>query len=74
MTKYSVPLAGFASIAVTVETDETDPEVIVELAREEAGVSLCHQCAGHTNNSLDIGDDWEPVRNKDGKPEVYPEG
>lgn len=73
MPKYTVPLTSWANISVTVETDETDPEKIVELALEEAGVSLCHQCAGHTNNSLDVGDEWHPSRDKDGTPEVYEE-
>lgn len=71
MAKYTVPLTGWANISVTVETDETDPEKIVELAQMEGGASLCHRCAGSMNNSLDLGDEWEPCRDKDGKPEVY---
>lgn len=71
MTKYTVPLTGYANISVTVETDETDPEKIVELAQAEGGASLCHQCGGRTNNSLDLGDEWEPDRDKDGVPEIY---
>jgi len=74
MARYNVPLTGWANITVTVETDETDPEKIVQLALDEAGVSLCHQCGSHTNHSLDIGDDWEAVRDREtGKPEVYGE-
>ncbi|WP_330479876.1 hypothetical protein OG301_39385 (plasmid) [Streptomyces platensis] len=68
MPKYNVPLTSWANISVTVETDETDPEKIAELAQEQAGVSLCHQCAG--KHGLDIGDEWSLVR--DGEvPEVY---
>lgn len=70
MPKYSVPMTSWASITVEVETDETDPQKIAELAQEEASISLCHQCADSRNNSLDIGDEWEPVL-VDGKPEVY---
>lgn len=72
MAKYNVPLTGWANITVTVETDETDPEKIVEIAQQEASASLCHHCASQTNNSLDLGDDWEPTRDDaTGKPEVY---
>jgi hypothetical protein len=74
MATYNVPLTGWANITVTVETDETDPEKIVELAQYEAGVSLCHHCASSTNNSLDIGDEWTPSRDvKTGAPDIYKE-
>lgn len=71
MAKYNVPLTGWANITVTVETDETDPEKIAKLALEEAGVSLCHHCASESNNSLDVGDEWQPNRFEGDKPEVY---
>lgn len=70
MAKYSVPLNSYANISVDVETDETDPEKIAELAQEKTRVSVCHQCAGSSNNSLEIGDEWSPTL-QDGKPEVY---
>ncbi|MEU5742096.1 hypothetical protein ABZ784_29395 [Streptomyces tendae] len=74
MAKYNVPLTGWANITVTVETDETDPEKIVELAQDEAGASLCHHCASQTNNSLDLGDEWTACRDpKTGTVEVYKE-
>ncbi|MFE9391694.1 hypothetical protein [Streptomyces sp. NPDC006784] len=73
MPKYTVPLTGYANIAVTVETDETDPEAIAELAQEQVYVSLCHQCGGHTNSSLEVGDEWEAVRREHGTPEVTKE-
>lgn len=66
MPKWTVPLTGWANLAVTVETDETDPEKIAELAAETASASLCHQCGGSRNDSLEIGDDWNPVRGIDG--------
>ena len=70
MPKYSVPLTTWANITVTVETDETDPLKIAELALEEASVSLCHSCGGDRNHGLEVGDAWEPTLT-DGKPEVY---
>lgn len=74
MTTYHVPLTTWANISVTVETDETDPEAIAELAMEQASPYLCHQCAGSRNNSLEIGDEWETVRGEDGVPEVSKAG
>lgn len=74
MAKYTVPLTSWANIAVTVETDETDPEKIAELAMEQASPYLCHQCSGDRNDSLEIGDDWEPVRAEaDGLPNITKE-
>ncbi|MET9385288.1 hypothetical protein ABZY09_30510 [Streptomyces sp. NPDC002928] len=74
MPKYAVPLTSWANISVTVVTDETDPEKIASLAAEAASPSLCHQCAGGGNDSLDVGDEWDPVINEEtGKPEVYRE-
>jgi hypothetical protein len=68
MAKYSVPLTTWANTAVTVETDETDPEIIAEIAESEVYTGLCHQCA----SKVDLGDDWSSVTH-DGKPEVYKE-
>lgn len=67
MTRYTVPLTSWANIAVTVETDETDPEKIAELAGMKASPHLCHQCGGSRNDSLEIGDEWEPVRGENGE-------
>lgn len=66
MAKYRVPLSGYASMTVDVETDETDPEKIVELAMEEAYFGLCHQCASHG----EVGDEWEPSKHE-GEYEIY---
>lgn len=71
MAKYSVPLTGYANICVTVETEETDPEKIAELAMEAAEPMLCHQCSDSRNQSLELGDGWEPGSQP---PEVYREG
>lgn len=75
MTRYTVPLTSWANIAVTVETDETDPEKIAELAIEAASPTLCHQCGGSRNDSLEIGDEWDAARglDGDGPPEVTKE-
>lgn len=72
MTRYNVPLVGVATLTVEVETEETDPARIAELARETVNVSLCHQCAGDRNDSLMLGEEWEPsIAAETGKPEVY---
>lgn len=74
MPKYRVPLNGYASATVTVETDETDPEAIVNLALEEGVSSPCAQCSGWGQSwSLEIGDEWEPALKQDGTPEIYEE-
>jgi hypothetical protein len=65
--KYMVPLTGVANIAVEVETEETDPEKIVELAQEQVSASVCYQCANR--DSLNLGDEWDPVM-WEGVPEV----
>ncbi|AZM51791.1 hypothetical protein DMA15_03665 [Streptomyces sp. WAC 01529] len=62
MTKYTVPLSGYASATVTVETDSTDPEKILDLAYEEGVPGICAQCSGWgRDHSLGLGDEWEPV-------------
>ena len=72
VASYNVPLTTWANITVTVETDETDPEKIAELAMGQAGVSLCHQCGGSRNDGLEVGDDWDVSRmTPDSPPEVY---
>ncbi|OEV11332.1 hypothetical protein [Streptomyces nanshensis] len=68
--RYVVPLTTAANIAVTVETDETDPEKIAELAIEQAEQAmpeLCRQCS----DTVELGDDYRPVRmNDDSVPTV----
>jgi hypothetical protein len=75
MPKYRVPLTTYASATVTVETDETDPEKIAELALAQGVPGICAQCGGWgRDHSLEIGDEWEPVMNgKTEEPEVYKE-
>jgi hypothetical protein len=73
MARYTVPLKSWANIAVDVEApDDATPEQIAELAMEEAYASVCNGCSSKHNNSLDVGDVWEPVLNEDGVPEVTP--
>ena len=72
MAKYVVPLNGWAGGTVTVETDETDPERIVELAFEKGIPGPCAQCGGWGQDwSLEVGDEWEPSRKEDGSPAIY---
>lgn len=71
MATYKVPLTTWANAVVEVETDETDPEKIAELALEGIQASLCHQCS--SRDGLEIGDVWDPLRDN-GKPEVYKVG
>lgn len=74
MAKYRVPVNGYASATIFVETDETDPEVIYELAMDEGVPGICAQCAGWgRKDSLEIGDEWEPVI-ENGEVVVYREG
>jgi hypothetical protein len=69
MARYTVPLTSWANIAVDVEvSDDATPEDIVNAAIEAASPSLCHQCNSSRNDSLEIGDDWEPVTKYDGQP------
>ena len=73
MAKYVVLLVGHANATVTVETDETDPERILEEAWENTP-SICAQCGGWGQIfSLELGDEWEPVEDEDGKPTIYKE-
>jgi hypothetical protein len=67
MALYDVPLEGTAGITVTIETDETDPEVIAEQASLEAKASLCSNCSG----KVALGDEWLPTMDPTtGKAEV----
>ena len=77
--KYRVPYNTWAGGTITVETDETDPEKIIELAYEEGIPFLCHQCSGSNmsfrNSSLEIGDEWEVSLHESGplkgQPMIY---
>lgn len=63
MAKYRIPMTTYVNTSVEVETDETDPEKIVEAAYEQANFpSICAQCSGWGNDQeLELGDDWSPV-------------
>lgn len=74
MARYRVPLEGWASATLEVETDSTDPEEIFEEALMEGVPGICASCAGRGRPfSLEIGDDWEPVSasKDDPTPVVY---
>lgn len=65
MPKYRVTFTGSASATVDVETDETDPEVIAELAYQEDFPTVCAQCSGWGRSySLEIPDEWEVFTEK----------
>jgi hypothetical protein len=73
VAKYTVALTAVASATLTIETDETDPEAIVDAALSEGVPGICAQCSGwNRSHSIDLGDDWDPVLKEDGTPEIYP--
>lgn len=72
MPKYRVPMTTYANATIVVETDKTDPEEIFEEALAQGGPGVCAQCSGWGQSySLEIGDDWEPVTDKEGGASVY---
>ncbi len=77
MTKVRVFFKTTASTSIEVEVPDgiTDPEEIAEYAQENADMpTLCHHCTGGTKyerQNLELGDDWEPLR-EDGKPVIDP--
>ncbi|MFF5973668.1 hypothetical protein ACFY7C_19285 [Streptomyces sp. NPDC012769] len=65
--KYQVSFETSAGGHITVETDETDPERILEAAYEEGIPSVCAQCSGWGRDySLEIGDEWDPIEDEQG--------
>ncbi|MFJ6636608.1 hypothetical protein ACIQMR_35370 [Streptomyces sp. NPDC091376] len=72
MAKYTIPLNGYASATLTIETDETDPELILEEALNQGVPGICAQCSGWGRPfSIELGDEWEETRKPDGTPEIY---
>lgn len=73
--KYTINLSAWASTSMDFETDETDPEKILEAFWESCPdtPTLCHQCSGgrRYSQNLELSDDWE-VDVFDGKPAVHP--
>lgn len=59
--KYTLNLTTWASTSMDFETDLTDPEEIAAAFFESCPntPTLCHQCAGSSDQNLDIGDEWE---------------
>lgn len=71
MTVYQVSFETWAGGHIQVETDETDPERIVEAAYEEGIPGLCAGCSGWgRDHSLELGDEWEVVKREDGTPYI----
>lgn len=71
MTKYNVPMTGMANILVEIETEETDPRKIAELAEENVRAKARSRCASESNDSLDLVGEWSPVTDfATGLPEV----
>ncbi|WP_157875603.1 MULTISPECIES: hypothetical protein [unclassified Streptomyces] len=73
MAKKTVLFNQTISVTVTVETDSTDPEEIVEQAWEEAPGGVCAHCSGWGQRwSRDDDGELEPVK-INGKYEIYAE-
>ncbi|MFJ3084402.1 hypothetical protein ACIPJG_32250 [Streptomyces halstedii] len=74
MPKKTVLFNQTIGISVTVETDSTDQEEILEQALEEAPGSICAQCSGWGQSWSRTDDgELEPGVFK-GKYEIYEEG
>ena len=69
--KYRISFVTSASGSITVETDETDPERIVEEAYAEGIPGICAQCSGWgRDHELEVGDEWD-VDEDDKGPVIY---
>ncbi|MEW1547515.1 hypothetical protein [Streptomyces tsukubensis] len=67
MTKYRINLSTAANASITVETEETDPELIYQEALHEGIPHPCAQCSGWGQNwELEIGDEWDVETDKNG--------
>lgn len=70
--KYNVVITTHANGTVEVEADS--PEEAAEMVRNGDAdfPTLCHQCTGYSRkNSLELGDEWEVVVEKDSTLAVY---
>lgn len=74
MAKRTVIFEQMIGVSVTVETDSTDPEEILEQAWEEAPAGICAHCSGW-GQSWSRADDGEliPVEDENGNPTIYEE-
>jgi hypothetical protein len=73
MAKKTVLFTTTLGVTVTVETDSTDPEEIIEQAWNEAPGSICANCSGWGQAwSRDDSGELEVVL-VDGEPEIYTE-
>lgn len=71
--KYQAILLQTASCVIKFEAAEgATPEQLEEAALEADTPSLCHQCAGQRNQSLNIEGEWNLMRDDEtGKPEIH---
>lgn len=73
--KYTINLSAWASTAVDFETEETDPERILEAFWDSCPdmPTLCHQCSGghRYSQNLNLADSWE-IDRFDGKLSIHP--
>lgn len=73
MAKKTVLFTQVVSVSVTVETDSTDPEEIVEQAWEESPGGICVYCCGYNRDwSRDDSGELEPLV-VNGEYEIYTE-
>ncbi|MFJ8538106.1 hypothetical protein [Streptomyces sp. NPDC093591] len=71
--KYRALLLQTASCVVEFEAPEdATPEHLEAAALEADTPTLCHQCAGSGNQSLNIEGEWSLMRDDEtGKPEIH---
>ena len=71
MPKYRLTFTNIASASIDIDTDETDPEAIVEAAYDNADFpTLCAHCAGWGSGyELALGDEWQVINNNHDDPE-----
>jgi hypothetical protein len=73
MAKKTVLFNQTIGVTVTVETDSTDPEEIIDQAYEEAPGGVCAQCGGWGQPwSREDDGELEPVMH-DGEYQIYTE-
>lgn len=73
MAKKTVLFNQTIGVTVTVETDSTDPDEIIEQALEEAPAGICAHCSGWGQNWSREDDGELEIVMFNGKPEIYEE-
>lgn len=72
--KVKLCWSGDAFGTIEFETDETDPDKIVEEFYTQGIPGLCWQCSGYRQgHSLEIGDELNEERDEEGRPVIYVE-